>query len=180
MEEIWRDIDGYEGLYQISNLGRVKSLDRYIVSRWGTPFCLKGKIRRLRKDKYGYMCLSLNKDGKIRYKTIHRLVAQAFIPNPNNLPQVNHKDEDKTNNCVENLEWCDGEYNLNYGNRKKKAAISRYKPINQYDLFGNLIKTWKSASTVQEELGFKACNICWACRGKIKTAYGFKWSYAIL
>ena len=110
--EIWKDIDGFEGLYQVSNLGRVKSLPKYTYSK-GYPQLRKEKLLKPgytgRKRCYATVCLN---DGK-RYK-IHRLVAQAFIPNPNNLPIVNHKDENPKNNCVENLEWCDYRYNSLY------------------------------------------------------------------
>ena len=118
--EIWRDIKGYEGIYQISNKGRVKSLN---YRRTG-----KEKILKPGKTKPGYLCISLYKKGeKCKCFSIHRLVAQAFLPNPDNLPIVNHKDENKLNNNVENLEWCNSEYNLNYGNRNERVNIARKK-----------------------------------------------------
>lgn len=119
MEEIWKDIEGYEGLYQVSNLGRVKSLN---YRRTG-----KEVILSLHTDKDGYKQISLHKNGKINTYQVHRLVAEAFIPNPDNLPQVNHKIDDfehKSDNRVENLEWCTAEYNTNYGNRNKRASES--------------------------------------------------------
>ena len=111
MKEIFKDIEEYEGLYQISNLGRVKSL------KYG-----KERILKPAKDKKGYLYVCLYKQGKMKIYRVHRLVAQAFIPNPNNLPQVNHKDEDKTNNASSNLEFCDAKYNNNYGNHNKKMG----------------------------------------------------------
>ena len=111
MEEIWADIEGYEGLYQISNLGRVWSIRKEIYMKGG-----------LVSDYYG---VSLTKDGHYDTFSIHRLVAKAFIPNPLNLPQVNHKDEDKFNNRVDNLEWCDAKYNSNYGLRNSKIGDKR-------------------------------------------------------
>ena len=111
MEE-WRDIKGYEGLYQISNKGNIKSLN---YKRTG-----KEKIREGTIDNTGYKIISLCKNGKVKKYLIHRLVAEAFLPNPDNLPQVNHKDENKLNNNVENLEWCTQEYNCNYGTRNEK------------------------------------------------------------
>ena len=108
MEE-WKDIKGYEGLYQISNKGRVKSLYN------------KGKILTPGKDKDGYSIVSLYKNKIKKTNKVHRLVAQAFLSNPDNLPQVNHKDENKLNNCVENLEWCSVEYNINYGTRNERT-----------------------------------------------------------
>ena len=111
--EIWKDIKGYEGIYQVSNLGRVYNC-RYnrLLS---TPTNRKKK----------YVDVALNKNGVAKSYKVHRLVAEAFIPNPNNLPFVNHKDENPSNNCVDNLEWCTNEYNLNYGNAHKKQALSR-------------------------------------------------------
>lgn len=114
MEEIWKDIKGYEGLYQISNLGRVKSLN---YKRTGIEEILKSK-----KMRNGYLRITLNKNGKYKTFAVHRLVAEAFINNPNNLPEVNHKDEDKQNNCVWNLEYCDRRYNVNYGTRNKRVS----------------------------------------------------------
>ncbi len=113
MKEIWKDIEGYEGLYQVSNLGRVKSLN---YKRTG-----KEKILIYRKHKNGYIYIGLCKDGIVKSFRVHRLVAKTFISNPNNYEEVNHKDEDKSNNCVENLEWCNPKYNANYGNRNEKV-----------------------------------------------------------
>ena len=114
MKEEWRDIKGYEGKYQISNLGRVKSLN-YKHTK-------KEKILSNVPDTEGYLLVSLYKSGKKKPFRIHKLVAIHFIPNPNNLPEINHKDEDKTNNGVSNLEWCSIEYNLNYGTRNKRIS----------------------------------------------------------
>ena len=122
MTEEWRSIEGYEGQYEVSSYGRVRSLDMYVKSCYGSYRLRKGKILSpgIRPD--GYLVVSL----KYKMFRVHRLVAQAFIPNPDNLPQVNHKDEDKSNNRVDNLEWCDSKYNNNYGTariRAKETAI---------------------------------------------------------
>ena len=113
MCEIWKDIRGYEGLYQVSNLGRVRSLDR--IKR-GAHY--KGKILVLSKDKDGYLIVGLHDSKRSNTYRVHRLVAISFIPNPNDLPEVNHIDENKENNNVNNLEWCSTKYNLTYGSRK--------------------------------------------------------------
>ena len=112
MEEIWKDIQGYEGLYQVSNYGRVKSLHK------GERILTLGRTTR------GYSGITLYKHGKLQPFSVHRLVAMAFIPNPHNLPMVNHKDECRTNNNVENLEWCDSLYNSRYGNCRKKISAA--------------------------------------------------------
>ena len=124
MEE-WRDIKGYEGLYQVSNLGRVKSLARKINNQYGK----KERLMTQKIDKDGYKRVGLNKNGKQIYYGVHRLVAQAFISNPNNYPQINHKDENKSNNKVDNLEWCDGKYNQNYGTINERRTQKLKKKV---------------------------------------------------
>lgn len=119
-KEIWKDIPGYEGYYQVSNCGRVKSLDRVKCD----GIRMKGRIKKTHYDDCGYELIQLRKDGSYKHLSIHRLVASAFIPNPDNLPQVNHKDEVRNHNTVDNLEWCTVEYNQNYGHRKKRASIN--------------------------------------------------------
>ena len=104
-------------------------------------------------------------------------MALAFIPNPNNLKQVNHKDENKTNNTAENLEWCNAQYNSNYGTRTERSAEGCSKPINQYDLQGNFIKSWSSGTEIERITGYARSNICKCCRDIYKTAYGFIWRY---
>ena len=123
MEEIWKDIKGFEGLYQVSNLGNIKSLDRYMCRSHNEGLTIKGKIRIPQLVK-GYYQIVLCKDGiNFQYK-VHRLVAEAFILNPNNYPCINHKDENPVNNKVENLEWCTHKYNNNYGHHKEKCSKS--------------------------------------------------------
>lgn len=128
MIEEWRPIEGYEGLYEVSSYGRVRSVDRFIVDSLGHRKFYKGKVLIPVKSNLGYLLVSLCCNGKHKGITVHRLVAQAFLPNPDNLPEINHKDEDKTNNSVENLEWCDRSYNINYGSRNirvKETAIKK-------------------------------------------------------
>ena len=116
MIEEWRPIEGFEGLYEVSNTGRVRSLDRYDSNN----HFLKGKVLSLLKGKYGYLQVNLHYNGKMYKKYVHRIVAQTFILNPYNLPEVNHRDEDKTNNRVDNLEFCDRTYNMNFGTRQER------------------------------------------------------------
>lgn len=170
-EEIWKDVVGYEGLYQVSDKGRVKSL-------WFG----KDKILKPLKDGWGYIFVYLCKNGERKMCKIHRLVAQAFIPNTNSLPQVNHKDEDKTNNKVENLEWCDRKYNNNYGTRTQRQAEKMTngklsKPVLQYTKDGKFVKEWKSTMDVQRNLGYFQTSISSCCLGKYKSAYNFIWKY---
>jgi len=164
MEEIWKPVVGYEGLYEISNLGKVKSL------KYG-----KERILKSSKNKVGYLMVSLFKDGKHKIYKVHRLVASAFIPN-NDLfkTEVNHKDENKENNNIENLEWCTHKYNINYGTRIEKIS----KQVNQYDLAGNFIQSFQSTMEIERQLGFDNNHISECCNGKRKTAYGFLWEYA--
>lgn len=177
MDEHWKDIQEYEGLYQVSNKGRVKSLN---YNHTGKEKIMKPKTIR----KTGYLYIALHKHGKQEYTSVHRLVAEAFIPNPNNLPQVNHKDENKTNNRVDNLEWCTAKYNLEYNNGQKRRACSRTngklsKQIAQYtfDLPCELIKVWPSMSEIERQTGYSKSNIFKCCNGEYKQAYGYQWAY---
>lgn len=165
--EIWKDIEGYEQLYQISNLGNVKSLGN------GGSNASKDKILKPAKLKYGYLTVNLCKQGKRKQYQIHRLVAQAFIDNPNNLPEVNHKDEDKTNNYIENLEWCERKYNINYGTRNQRSAENRSKKV----MCVETGVVYPSTIEVERQLGFYQQNISSACNGKYKQAYGYTWRY---
>ena len=120
MTEIWKDIVGYEGLYQVSNLGNVKRLKSY--KGRGKGYIVEEHLIQPSINSRGYQTVDLCKNGKTKTFSMHRLVAIAFLDNSDNLPEVNHKDEDKTNNCVDNLEWCDRVYNNNYGTRNKKCS----------------------------------------------------------
>lgn len=123
MIEEWRPIEGYEGLYEVSNTGQVRSLDKYdSMNRF-----LRGRILRLFTDGLGYLRAQLYSNSKRKSFLVHRLVAQAFIQNPDNLPQVNHRDENPSNDNVDNLEWCDGKYNVNYGTRIDRIRDIRLK-----------------------------------------------------
>lgn len=146
--EIWKDIQKYKGRYQISNMGRVKSLARTITDELGREKPIQEKVLKPSNNK-GYLRVRL--EGKFYY--IHRLVAEAFIPNPKNLPEVNHKDENKQNNCIDNLEWCSKEYNANYGTRVQriKQNFPDNFPVFIYDTNNNLIKI---CNTITEAANF--------------------------
>ena len=177
MEE-WRDIKGYEGYYQVSNMGRVKSLERTVWDSRGYYKTVSEKIRKGRNDGWGYLFVSLYKDGKVKECRINRLVAQAFLPNPDNLPEVNHIDENKQNNCVDNLEWCSRSYNINHGTRNKKVAEKNSKPVFSVDKESGLIMWWQSAIEASRQLGISQGNITQCCNGKRKSAGGHIWFYA--
>lgn len=177
MQEIWKDIKGYEGKYQISNLGNVKSLN---YNKIGVE-----KLLSFWKSKYLYVNLYKNNKGKT-FK-VHTLVAEAFIPNPNNYPQVNHKDENKHNNCVNNLEWCTAKYNCNYGTRNKRiynetSFKKGHKPksckkVEKYSLDGLLLDTYYSIREAGRKNNFSASSIYKCCEGKTKCR-NYIWKYA--
>lgn len=170
-EKMWKEIPGTDGKYLISTDGEVMAISRRVkfgnVFRWA-----KTNIRTARKKENGYLELEIL--GKHHY--IHRLVAEAFIPNPDNLPCINHKDENKENNSVENLEWCDYSYNANYGTRTKRAKEKqfgdRFVVINLDT--GEVYKTPKDASRAT---GIHNDSISRVCKGKSKTAGGYRWRY---
>ena len=146
-----------------------------------------GNVRKTKSERLlkpfdtgrGYLNVKLSKDNIAKTISIHRLVAKTFIENPKNLKQVNHKDENKSNNNFENLEWCTHKYNQNYGIKKTVVAEKISKPVNQYDLEGNFIKRWSSATEYYKSLGKKMGHgITDCCKNKRKTCYGFKWRYA--
>lgn len=170
MDEIWKDIKDYEGLYEVSNWGRVKSLPRNGTVKYA-------RILKPCTDRCGYLFVGLYKNNKQKNFFIHQLVAQAFLDNPNNLPQVNHKDENKQNNNAENLEFCDCKYNVNYGTAIARRSKKISKPVLQYDLEGNFIKEWKSAKQAEREGGFNHENITTCCKGRQKTHKDFIWRY---
>lgn len=182
MEE-WRDIIGYEGKYQVSNLGRARSLDRWARVCGNGRRLVKGRIMSIGKYPNGYSTINFTDGkGKVVSKLVHRLVAQAFLPNPDNLPEVNHKDEDITNNRVDNLEWCTSKYNANYGTRNQRCYESNrkhFKTVYQIDKdCGMIIRWWDSIRNAARSLGICEEQITRVCKGRNITAGGFIWRYA--
>ena len=178
--EYWKPVVGFEGLYEVSSRGRVRSVDKTVSNGRGS-FVRKGMILKQYPSgvKEEYLSVSLSKNGHPSRFLVHRLVATAFIPNPLNLPCVNHKIEfEKTNNTVENLEWCDQKYNVNYGTLLERRSNMFSKQVYQYNLDGNLINTWKSLKEIHIVLGFSQGLISEVCNGHRKRAYGFVWAYS--
>lgn len=177
--EQWKDIEGYEGYYQVSSEGKIRSLDRVINGR-----LIKGKKIKPKHDGKGYLVLALCKGGKQKYYKVNRLVALTFLPNPKKFPCTNHKDCNPTNNRVENLEWCDYTYNNHYANRIEKARIKMVnnpkisKEVYKYTLDGDLIAKYPSANEAQRDMGINySRGVSMCCRGIIPTYKGYKWSY---
>jgi hypothetical protein len=168
--EIWKDIVGYENLYQVSNFGRIKSLPKTIVIYNGAITTRKEKILKpgTRAKFYKFVTLTNGKESK--HFGVHRLVANAFIPNPNNYPEVNHKDENPENNRFDNLEWCDRAYNINYS--KAKAVV-------MCNLDGVEIKRFSSIKKAHDETGISRTAINNTLKGYTRTSGGYKWRYAI-
>ena len=171
--EEWRDVVGYEGLYQVSSEGRVKSLER--KDRFGR--IVKERTLKPAVRGKGYLFVVLCASGKTRMFYVHRLVCQSFHENPDNKPQVNHINEDKTDNRACNLEWCTRRENVNHGTRNERSAKALSKPIGQFSLDGKPIKVWQSTMEAERQTGFSHVYICQAANGKYKQAYGYIWKY---
>ena len=175
--EEWRDVVGYEGLYQVSSEGRVKSLERKLSHWRGGERIQKERILKQSVVYGGYLRVCLSVDGKTKMLRVHRLVCEAFHKNPENKPEVNHINEDKTDNRACNLEWCTRRENCNYGTRNERSAKALSKPVGQYTLDGELVKIWPSTIEVQRQTGFGQGAVSAVAIGKRKTAYGFIWKY---
>ena len=181
--EEWRPVKGYEGLYEVSNLGRIRSTPRYVQqkNKYGTLSTVfrDSKVLVQRIAQRGYYIISIRNGREDPHTySVHRIVATAFIPNPLNLPQVNHKDENKLNNRVDNLEWCTAEYNMNYGTCKKRTASRHMKPVAQYDLEGNLVATYKGIKEAAKhaKVSWQMISAC-LTRPNIRTAGGYIYKY---
>lgn len=167
MEEVWKDIPSYEGIYKVSNLGKVKSIS------WFDPknkkYYKRDKLLKPRKTDKGYIEVTLTNKYKKKIYKVHRIVAEAFIPNNNNLPQINHIDEDKSNNSVNNLEWCTAEYNIRY---------SKCKKVKQYNMNKEFIREWDSITDASTELNIPTTHISKCCKGILKKTHNYIWEYS--
>ena len=180
--EEWRAVAGYEGLYEVSNLGRVRSLGRTInrMTRWGTvkPYTIKPRILKPLHSQGDYCYVHLfDKDGTSTNHKVHRLVAKAFVPNPDNLNEVNHIDEDKDNNRADNLEWCSSSYNHCYGTTIERAASKIHRAVCQFDKNDRLIREFVSVTEAAKAVGTSTTQISGCCKGKTKSAKGYRWKY---
>lgn len=179
--EEWRPVVGYENCYEVSNLGRVRSVERTLNRSDGRKHTVKATLLHQHNHQKGYKVVGLSMDGIQKLAKVHRIVAIAFIPNPDNLSMVNHKDEDKTNNRVENLEWCDNKYNCNYGTVQARLTEIRKKSwlaVIGTDISGKEHR-FASIQEAANHVGGKAPCISQCCR-KIQgkhSAYGYKWRY---
>lgn len=178
--EIWKDIKGYEGYYQVSNLGRIRSIDRYIYNPgcFGFPYQnIKGRIIKPYDQGSGHLQIILSKEHKCKNYYVHRLVMEAFTENPDNFPCINHKDENGYNNELSNLEWCDHIYNINYGTCIQRRAENHWKRIDQYDINMNYIQSFNSITEASESTMTDRSSITKCAKLKRKTAGGYIWRY---
>jgi hypothetical protein len=182
--EKWVDIEGFEGFYQVSDLGRVRSVDRVVVGRFG-DYKAKGRVLAQKDNGYGYLRVVLAKNGRMSNKYVHRLVASTFIGNPLNLEEVNHKDENKSNNKADNLEWCTSSYNINYGERSKKAvetknrrkSIGAERAVLKLSKNGDVLEEYKSVKSAAQKNGVFRANINKCCNGQYSQTGGFMWKF---
>lgn len=182
-----KPVVGYEGYYEVDQFGRVFGLDRIVTVVDGNRTYkkpLSGKQMKQSMHDKGYKTVSLTKDGKTKTMFVHRIVAEAFLPNPDNMPMVNHKDEDKTNNFIENLEWCTAEYNRTYGKAVEKQAkklrgrkSEKRVAVIQRSLDGEFMNWHSSIKEAAESVNGVASAISAVCKGKRKMAYGYVWEY---
>ena len=166
-KEEWRPIAGYEGIYEESNSGEVASLN----------YNKKTGVRRIRKQKLtkdGYLEIALCKNNRMKHIRVHRLVAEAFVHNPCGYHQINHKDENKTNNRFDNLEWCDAKYNINYGTGIKRRSESASIPVVKKTKEGAFVKRYKSVSDAAEDNGITTSGIVLVCNGDHVSASGVR------
>ena len=172
---MWKSIKGYEGIYEISNLGRVKSLER--LDTMGRR--IEERIMKCQLNKDGYLNITLSNKGCKKTYLLHRLVAMHFVDNPNGYNEINHIDTDPSNPVASNLEWCTRKYNVNYADAKEKMIRANQKKVIQLDLANRYVKTHDSIKGAAKEVKIPDSNISACCKGKRPTAGGYKWEYAI-
>lgn len=181
--EVWKDVAEYEGFYQVSNKGNVRSVER----RDSRGCRRRGRVLKPGYDGSGYPQVNMYQNGKLKTKKVHRLVADAFIPNPKGFLEVNHKNENKTNNELSNLEWCTREYNINHGTLIERSAQTRSKKVKAVNTKTGDVVIFSSTTEVGHK-GYNQGNVSRACRGAYKnntgklvgdgrTYKGFRWSY---
>lgn len=186
-KEIWKPVVGYEGIYEISSLGRVRGMDRYYTNSMGTKVFVPGQPIAVNiMKRTGYPHVSLNKEGRRKGHFIHRLIAEAFLPNPDNLPCVNHKDENRANSVLSNIEWCSYRYNLMYKDSNKRRGIvkhqhfvenGRIRSVRQYDTDGTFIKEYPEGMyQIKREYGISVKDSLFS-NGKT-TSHGYVWLYS--
>ena len=202
MEEIWKDIEGYEGLYQVSNLSRVRALEKVVICSTGRKCVLKEHILIQNSSFYGYKGVDLTKNGKRKKFLIHRLVAKAFIPNPENKPEIDHINTNRSDNRIENLRWVTSSENMRNpitrakwresianmseeskqhireGNKKRRGKGNKFsRAVTQYTLEGVFIRNWESCHWAGKELNIHSSTITRCANGKRLSAGGFKWQF---
>lgn len=182
--EIWKDIKGWEGCYKVSNKGRVKALNRDVLYSNGKVYKYRERIMKAKVNKSGYVTVCLSKNGYYCNKRLHQLVIAAFLDRPKGCGQINHKDENKQNNELSNLEYCTGKYNNNYGTRNKRVAEkqmndpTRSVSVSQYTTEGELINVFPSIKEAFRKIGADVRRISACCNGFRKTEKGFVWAYS--
>lgn len=174
MTEVWKEIEGYEGYYEVSSFGRVRSIDRYVKGRWDAQIFCASRFMKCKRVKNGYLHVKLTKDGERKEPLVHRLVASAFIPNPEGLEQVNHIDGDKTNNNVDNLEWCSASQNQLHSRRVLKRICGHpRKPV----ICLENRKVYESAHHAARDLGLNPAGIYYTCEGRNKQTGNMHFEY---
>lgn len=179
--EIWKDLTGYIGIYQVSNNGRIKSLSRKIVRKNGQIAIVKEKILKSKKDRYGYFFIVLSNNNIRKTILVHRLVAAAFIPNPENKPCIDHIDGDRANNHADNLRWVTVKENQNNPITKSKWIGKKAKPHHEKAVEqiknGIVVNVFVSIQEAARKGNFSATAICKVCKGKGNLHKGYKWRY---
>lgn len=190
-KEIWKDIPGYEGFYQVSDMGKIKGISRTVrrksvAKNQGEFFTIKEKYKNILRDTYGYEIVGFCKNSKLKTIKVHRIIATAFIPNPENKPQVNHINGFRNDNRIENLEWCTSKENIIHSFKHLNKNETRFKieklnplPILQFELNGALIKEYPTRAQAEKETGVNQSDICKCASLKQKTAGGFLWKNKI-